>query len=112
MIEADNPRYAGIDGRLSDLDSDKPSQLMPLISDRWTSHFQYRGKGKMTEAERKKLREIVRQAHAAGRRVRFWATPESEELWKELVDARVDHINTDRLEKLHDFLIPQIQDSP
>lgn len=112
MIEADNPRYAGIDGRLSDLDSDKPSQLMPLISDRWTSHFQYRGKGKMTEAERKKLREIVRQAHAAGRRVRFWATPESEELWKELVDARVDHINTDQLEKLHDFLIPQIQDSP
>ncbi|QDT93728.1 phosphatidylinositol-specific phospholipase C/glycerophosphodiester phosphodiesterase family protein [Gimesia algae] len=112
MIEADNPRYAGIDGRLSDLDSDKPSQLMPLISDRWTSHFQYRGKGKMTEAERKKLREIVRQAHAAGRRIRFWATPESEELWKELVDARVDHINTDQLEKLRDFLIPQIQDSP
>ena len=37
---------------------------------------------------------------------------DSEELWKELVDARVDHINTDKLEKLHDFLIPQIQDRP
>lgn len=110
MIEADNPRYAGIDGRLSDLDSDKPSQLMPLISDRWTSHFEYRGKGKMSNAERKKLREIVRQAHAAGRRVRFWATPESEELWQELVAAGVDHINTDKLEKLHDFLNQQVKD--
>ncbi|MCA9018916.1 MAG: phosphatidylinositol-specific phospholipase C/glycerophosphodiester phosphodiesterase family protein [Planctomycetaceae bacterium] len=112
MIEADNPRYVGIDGRLSDLDSHKPAHLMPLISDRWTSHFQYRGKGKMSDAERTKLREIVRQAHAAGRRVRFWATPESEELWQELVAAGVDHINTDKLEKLHDFLSQQANDPP
>ncbi|WP_417391833.1 phosphatidylinositol-specific phospholipase C/glycerophosphodiester phosphodiesterase family protein [Gimesia sp.] len=112
MITADNPRFAGIDGRLSDLSSDKSSQLMPLISDRWTAHFQYRGKGKMSETERTKLREIVRQAHAAGRRVRFWATPESEELWQELVAARVDHINTDKLEKLHDFLSQQSQARP
>lgn len=112
MIEADNPRYAGIDGRLSDLDSDKPSQLMPMISDRWTSHFQYRGKGKMPEAERTRLREIVKQAHAAGRRVRFWATPESEALWQELVAAGVDHINTDKLEKLHNFLTKQTNESP
>ena len=112
MIEADNPRYAGIDGRLSDLNSDKTSQLMPLISDRWTSHFQYRGEGKMSDVERTKLREIVRQAHVAGRRVRFWATPESEELWQELVAARVDHINTDKLEKLHDFLSQQANDRP
>ncbi|WP_339734243.1 phosphatidylinositol-specific phospholipase C/glycerophosphodiester phosphodiesterase family protein [uncultured Gimesia sp.] len=107
MIEADNPRYAGIDGRLSDLNSDQPSDLMPLISDRWTSHFEYRGKGKMPEAEKVKLREIVKQAHAAGRRVRFWATPESEELWQELVNAEVDHINTDELEKLSAFLMRQ-----
>ncbi|QDV53295.1 phosphatidylinositol-specific phospholipase C/glycerophosphodiester phosphodiesterase family protein [Gimesia fumaroli] len=104
MIEADNPRYVGIDGRLSDLDSDKPSHLMPLISDRWTSHFQYRGKGQMPKAERARLNKIVKQAHAAGRRVRFWATPESEEMWQELVAADVDHINTDQLEKLNAFL--------
>lgn len=110
MITADNPRYASIDGRLSDLDSDRPSHLMPLISDRWTSHFQYRGKGKLPEAERAKLKEIVKQAHAAGRRVRFWATPETEEMWQELVAVEVDHINTDQLEKLNAFLTQQAKE--
>lgn len=104
LIAAANPRYMGIDGRLSDLDSKQQAELMPLISDRWTSHFKYRGKGAMSEAERTKLRSIVKQAHAAGRRVRFWATPESEAVWRELVAADVDHINTDQLERLSVFL--------
>ncbi len=104
LIAAANPRYMGIDGRLSDLDSKQPAELMPLISDRWTSHFKYRGKGAMSEAERTKLRSIVKQAHAEGRRVRFWATPESEAVWRELVAADVDHINTDQLERLSVFL--------
>lgn len=104
LIAAANPRYMGIDGRLSDLDSKQPAELMPLISDRWTSHFRYRGTGTMSEAERTKLRSIVKQAHAAGRRVRFWATPESEAVWRELVAADVDHINTDQLERLSAFL--------
>lgn len=104
LIAAANPRYLGIDGRLSDLDSKQSADLMPLISDRWTSHFKYRGKGSMSEAERTKLRTIVKQAHAAGRRVRFWATPESEAVWRELVAADVDHINTDQLERLSAFL--------
>ena len=104
LIAAANPRYMGIDGRLSDLGSKQPAELMPLISDRWTSHFKYRGTGTMSEAERTKLRTIVKQAHAAGRRVRFWATPESEAVWRELVAADVDHINTDQLERLSVFL--------
>ncbi len=104
LIAAANPRYMGIDGRLSDLGSKQPAELMPLISDRWTSHFKYRGQGTMSEAERTKLRSIVKQAHAAGRRVRFWATPESEAVWRELVAADVDHINTDQLERLSAFL--------
>ncbi|WP_409999834.1 phosphatidylinositol-specific phospholipase C/glycerophosphodiester phosphodiesterase family protein [Gimesia panareensis] len=104
LIAAANPRYMGIDGRLSDLDSKQPADLMPLISDRWTSHFKYRGTGSMSEAERTKLQMIVKQAHTAGRRVRFWATPESEAVWRELVAADVDHINTDQLKRLSVFL--------
>ena len=39
MIAAEKIRFAGIDGRLIDLDTSQPSHLMPLISDRWTSHL-------------------------------------------------------------------------
>jgi len=104
-IVADSPRYAAIDGRLSDLDTDMPSHLMPLISDRWGSHFSWYGSGLMPEQQRKKLKAIVARAHGAGRRVRFWATPEKTAVWKELHAAGVDLINTDDLDGLQRFLL-------
>ncbi len=103
-IKASNPRYVGIDGRLSDLDSDLSSSLMPLISDNWRLHFRYQGKEPITEAEQTKLREITIKAHEKGRRIRFWATPESEQLWQELKSASVDLIGTDDLPRLSKFL--------
>ena len=104
-IAAETTRYVGIDGRLTDLDSSAPAHLIPLISDRWTSHFRWRGVGECPQAERNKLQSVVERAHAAGRRVRFWATPEEPRLWQELLAAGVDHMNTDRLDALRDFLL-------
>ena len=110
-IAADTSRHVGIDGRLSDLDSEKPANLMPLISDRWPSHFQWRGTGEFPAEEREELHSMVARAHAAGRRVRFWATPESPPLWRELVAAGVDHINTDQLDELRSFLLQHAVES-
>jgi hypothetical protein len=106
-IASDDIRYAGIDGRLADLESRDPAHLMPLISDRWSSHFGWRGVGEFPADEREKLQSIVARAHAAGRRVRFWATPEEPKLWKELLSAGVDHINTDQLDALRQYLAEQ-----
>lgn len=103
-IAATNPRWCGIDGRLSDLDSEDSAHLLPLISDRWSSHFTWRGKGRMPMEERQKLAKIVRRAHEAGRRVRFWATPENTVLWNELLKANVDLLNTDDLPGMQKFL--------
>ena len=103
-IRTDKERLCGIDGRLSDLESDKSPTLLPLISDNWRSHFQYRGRGEISPEEHAKLIKIVKQVHQAGRKVRFWATPETKEMWDILADAEVDHINTDKLPELRDFL--------
>lgn len=107
MIAADRIRPAGIDGRLADLNTAKASSLMPLISDRWTSHFDWHGDGSMPASERQQLRDIVRRAHQAGRRVRFWATPDDPTVWRELIQAGVDLINTDDLAGLQAFLLRQ-----
>jgi len=109
MIAADRLRLVGIDGRLADLDTAKPSTLMPLISGRWTAHFSWRGDGSMPSAERRRLRDIVSRAHEAGRRVRFWATPENPAVWRELMQAEVDLINTDDLAGLQRFLLRERQ---
>jgi hypothetical protein len=98
-------RYAGIDGRPTDLDSDVPAHQMPWISASWGSVFRWKGDGPMPSAERAKLRDFVAKAHKHGRMVRFWATPEKTEVWKELLAAKVDLINTDRLVELRRFLI-------
>jgi glycerophosphoryl diester phosphodiesterase len=97
-------RYAGLDGRLSDLRSHTPAHLMPMVSDNWSHNFSWRGNGPMPEEERGKLQSIVKQAHAAGRVVRFWETPENETVWRELRAAGVDLLNTDQLARLAKFL--------
>ena len=108
-MQAQERRFAGYDGRLADLDSGLSAADMPLVSDNWTNHFSWRGVGPMPDAERAKLHDIVTRAHDAGYRVRFWATPDApgearDALWTELLDAGVDHVNTDDLAGLEQFL--------
>jgi len=110
LMKSQAVRYAGYDGRLSDLESELPADVMPLISDRWGAHFTWRGEGPMPAAEREKLDVVVKAAHAKGRLVRFWATPDArsatrQALWRGLLTAGVDLINTDDLEGLKTFLL-------
>ena len=103
-IEKQTVRFAGLDGRLSDLDSNVSSELIPLISDNWTLHFKWRGEGAIGDAERQKLADTVAKAHAHGRKIRFWATPDSPAMWEVLHQSGVDRINTDDLVGLEQFL--------
>lgn len=108
-MEAQRVRRAFYDGRLTDLGSPARASFVPLISDNWTLNFTWQGVGPFPDAERRKLRGIVRTAHTRGQRVRFWATPDlpgpaRDALWGELVAADVDHLNTDDLAGLESFL--------
>lgn len=107
LMLTETPRLAAYDGRLADLNSTASPHFIPLISDNWTQHFKWRARaedGAFPELERTKLRELVGRAHTQGRRLRLWATPDQPAMWKELRDAGVDLINTDKLEELSGFL--------
>jgi hypothetical protein len=97
-------RFAAYDGRLSDLQKNLPVHFMPLVSDNWNSHFTWKGQGEFPEDQRAKLKSIVSQAHAENRKLRFWASPDTEPAWQELRAAGVDLINTDNLPGLASFL--------
>ncbi|WP_329341816.1 phosphatidylinositol-specific phospholipase C/glycerophosphodiester phosphodiesterase family protein [Streptomyces sp. NBC_00663] len=108
-MEAQTVRRAFYDGRLADLGSAAPASFISLISDNWTLNFTWQGVGAFPDAERQRLHGIVDAAHARGRQVRFWATPDlagpaRDALWGELLDAGVDYLNTDDLAGLEAFL--------
>jgi len=109
VIESTSPRYAGVDGRVSDIGSDRAVHLMPLISDNWRLHFRWRGEGNFPAKQRMKLHRLVRQIHEEGRRIRFWASPDTPAMWKELNAAEADLINTDDLPGLSEFLRSNIE---
>ena len=100
-------RYCGIDGRPGDVDSAAPVDLLPWISDNWFNHFRWRGVGEMPPVERDKLQAFVEKVHAGGRKLRFWATPDTPAMWRVLHDAGADFINTDDLPGLRGFLLAQ-----
>jgi glycerophosphoryl diester phosphodiesterase len=77
---------------------------MPIISDSYYNHFKWRGQGEMPADEKAKLLDLVKRVHAEGKKLRFWASPENEQVWQTLRSAGVDLINTDRLEELRKFL--------
>lgn len=101
VIARESFRLLSIDGRPGDLEKPRDRDIA-WVSDSWTSQFTWLGNGPFTE--RAKLKTMTTKAHERGYRLRFWATPEKPEVWRELLDARVDLIGTDRLADLADFL--------
>ena len=107
LMASEVTRLAAYDGRLADLDSKDSPHFIPLISDNWTLHFKWRGRkadGPLPDLEKAKLRQIVTLTHEQGRRLRFWGTTDTQEMWAELDAAGADLINTDNLPGLAEFL--------
>ena len=99
-------RYACVDGTLDDIGClDAPPELAPLLSEHWGWRFGWDGRGPMPPEERHLLRGLVHEAHADGRRVRFFGLVERPRraraaMWTELSAAGVDLIGGSRLRPL------------
>ncbi len=103
-------RYAGYDGRFSDLASSDLPSFMPLISDSWDSYFSWQGKRPMPANEWKRIKSAVDSAHAKGRILRLWGVPDNpgparDNIWSKLLAAGVDLISTDDLPGLRKYFL-------
>ncbi len=107
VMAAQALRYAAMDGRIDDLNGQTAPALIPLVSDNWQKVFSWRWTGPIPDDEARKLQALVEQAHAQGRQLRFWNTPDNPATWSVLYGAGVDLINTDQLTGLQGFLRAQ-----
>lgn len=95
IISAEDERRVAIDGRIFEDRSAFGPETMPLVSADWEKL------GPESVDERLAVaRTLVEQLHGEGRQVRFWATPESEGLWAELLAVGVDYIGSDDIGRL------------
>lgn len=102
-ITMNQERWWAIDGRVSDLGEGSSPALIPWISAAWSSIFRARKSADWNADDARILRRLVTQAHAEGRRIRFWATPADPGLWLHQIEAGVDWINVDDPAALRDF---------
>ncbi len=105
LVKADTDRDCALDGPIEALEQNWPPTLAPLVSDSWGPTFSWRGNGSFPSDQQGRLTRLVQQAHAQGRRLRFWAVPDRPEVWGVLHRSGVDLVNTDRLPQLRDFLL-------
>jgi hypothetical protein len=103
-------RWAAVDGRARSAQPDVPAALMPLRSDCWPELFSWSGDGPMPQDQHERLARMVADAHARGQRVRFWQTPDRpgrarDAVWRTLLDAGVDLIDTSDLAGARAFLL-------
>ncbi|MCA9412797.1 MAG: hypothetical protein KC931_10890 [Candidatus Omnitrophica bacterium] len=71
---------------------------------RWWSYMDWEGNEDISSEEKATLKKIVDDIHEKGRKVRFYATPETQKYWTVALEVGIDHINTDDLERLNEFL--------
>jgi hypothetical protein len=101
-MAAQPERFAAYDGRTADLDV--AGDMIPWISENTEKILGHKWEKELLPDERTKLKAFADRAHAGGRKVRFWNTPDREDAWAVLSEMGVDLINTDHLAELGKFL--------
>ncbi len=98
-----NELYVTADGDIKQSAESTPNYILERVSDPYGEHFTWKGKGAMPKGQKEKLMELVKVAHDHGRQIRFYALPQNENVWREMMDAGVDWINIDKLERFAEF---------
>ncbi|GGF49975.1 hypothetical protein GCM10011339_43180 [Echinicola rosea] len=88
--------YILFDYQSLDFPSNLPWHRIALVSLPFQRFSVWNGKGRLVQAEKQKLEELIEKAHAVDRSIRFWGAPDSKTAWKAFADMGIDFINTDR----------------
>ena len=98
------PSFISFDGRPGIEYTDEQLARISMISTNFRSHVQWNGQGKLPDQARAKMLQLIEAAHRKEKKIRFWATPDFENSWRELMRAQVDVIVTDKVPALVQFL--------
>lgn len=98
------PAFIWFDGSLGHTYTPATLEKIALMSAGFTKYSKWKGKGRIPAHELDTLQKMIASAHALGKPVRFWATPDNSKAWNLLIKLKVDYLNTDLITELSAFL--------
>nr|MBP6732137.1 hypothetical protein [Chitinophagales bacterium] len=102
LLKADSA-FATVDGALHDIDNANNRKVVTRYSDPWERYFSWKGGGQMPAVQKQKLDSLVAKAHSLNKQIRFYHIPDKPAVWKVLLRAGVDWVNTNKLKAYNTF---------
>ena len=104
IISGDKPKAADFadyddifffDGDLNTNYTPEQLERIGLFSAPFPAISVWNGLGRLTEPDLRRVTAIVDSVHHLGKKIRFWASPDTRTTWYEWVKIGIDYINTD-----------------
>ena len=75
-----------------------------LISVPFDKYSKWDGAGELINEDADRITGLIDSAHVLGKKIRFFAIPDTSTYWKKLIRLHADVIGTDHINELADFL--------
>ena len=98
------PKYIYFDGRPENDYTKQELKRVGLVSQSFRNYSKWMGLGEINQEDKVVLQEVVNQVHKKGKKIRFWADPDTPETWELMKKLGVDYINTDKISELSSYL--------
>jgi alkaline phosphatase len=92
------------DGRINSIYTKKQMNRVALFSNNFQEILLWNGKKQLDDDQMDKLEAFIKAIHKKGKKLRFWATPDTPISWTTLMNLEVDLIGTDDLAGMARFL--------
>jgi alkaline phosphatase len=98
------PEYILFDHQSLDLNENTPLDKIAFFSFSFKNFSQWNGKGRLTTEDEGKIKEVIQKVQMKGKKIRFWATPDTKSAWYTLYHLEADYINTDQPFKCQSYV--------
>lgn len=92
------------DGELNTVYTAAQLERIGLFSAPFKQFSEWNGLGRLTYQDSIKISNVVDSVHRIGKKIRFWAAPDTKTTWYEWVKMGIDYINTDQPEAAAAFM--------
>lgn len=110
LMQKQSKRFAFIDGTISQITENYPTDFIPLYSDDWAMFFHWNGLGNPSEDELKEMEKYASLLSERNAYLRFWNTPKDTEEQRRNIYSVLSKYNnviigTDNIAEAKEFIV-------